>query len=302
MPDQIFVNLQQTDRSNSIAAPTTPLLNHVYFAFRGSFELHGHTGRAFYVWKDGRFFNDTLVFENNPVVPCPGNNLLGFSFRVVGPNPFFIFFGDETIGTADPDIKFHALMFSTDNKSFFPWPLHDGLSLRYPVAPAIQPGLANLPGTTERGQGIGNGSTFERHGLVFKLSLSHQDVVQISQSSVAASAMITEPTIRAAIIAAVTHIRAVDSLGGNNGVDIQGVIGNSLLLVTPRGVIDIIRAIEIVGGIVSSVRDESVAAVRDAVRNVSSGLEDARRKAEDLLKPIEDLGGKFGDVVGDIFG
>lgn len=270
---------------------TAKLPDALYMPRRGSFELHGVSGRAFYVWKDGTFNDDKLSLVGVAALPI-GGGMIGTVYRVIGAK-FYIFFGDDKIAvTQDFGLAVYGMFWSVDNRTFFPWPTSYG-ALRFTVARATTAGAAATGSGENVAQEVGSGSSFERHGLTWKISLSHSDVVKLNEDAAYAAGLVSEPDIVAAIEAGVAIIDTVDTLGGNRGVDITGVLPTTSIFVTPRGSIDIIRVIEIVAGVVTKTLTELDAGVKDGLKQASDALSKVSGEAGKVFKGIEDLGKKI---------
>jgi len=169
------------------------------------------------------------------------------------------------------------MYFSVDQINFFPWPTSQG-ALRFPIQPAHFPPIANVLGSGPVAQQIGNRgstSTFERQGLAWKLTLSEADVQALSQSATFASDFIPDPEVLLAVTFAIGFIESVDSLGGNNGVDISGILGTPTIIVTPHGVFNIMQAIQIVNGVATFIGDQSSSLVTSTANTISQGFQKA---------------------------
>lgn len=271
----------------SLPPPTKGPPDALYMPRRGSFELHGLTGKGFYVWKDGSFNNDDLSFISVLALPV-GGGMIGWLYQSRGAN-FYIFFGDEVIGTTvDFRLDVYGMFWSVDKTTFFPWPTSYG-ALRFTVALPPSAGVVHTATGENVAQGVGSGSSFERHGLVWKLSLSETDVQELDKSAAYATQLIPEPDVVVAIEFAIGLITTVDDLGGNKGVDISGVLPTTTIFVTPRGSFDIIHVIEIVGGVARKVADQTEAAVKDGIKKVTDGFQKASDEAGKVFKDAGDF-------------
>lgn len=256
--------------------PTPGPTDFVYLPHRGSFELHAKVGHGYYVWDDGSFNDDNLAFLKLVVLPTGVANLIGQVYQADGAS-FFIFFGGTAFGTTPDGLNEYAMYFSVDQINFFPWPTSQG-ALRFPIQPAHFPPIANVLGSGPVAQQIGNRgstSTFERQGLAWKLTLSEADVQALSQSATFASDFIPDPEVLLAVTFAIGFIESVDSLGGNNGVDISGILGTPTIIVTPHGVFNIMQAIQIVNGVATFIGDQSSSLVTSTANTISQGFQKA---------------------------
>lgn len=73
-----------------------------------------------------------------------------------------------------------------------------------------------------------------RNGIAFEVVLSHQEAVQIETVANSAASIISDPMISPLITAQAALIKLVDGIGGNNGVRITGVLGDSQVIITPH--------------------------------------------------------------------
>lgn len=81
---------------------------------------------------------------------------------------------------------------------------------------------------------------FKMKGPVWALILDHEQTKKLSQvlieggAPLLAAAGVAAPVIEGALFASIVYINFVDRLGGNNGVEITGVVGVQGILVHPR--------------------------------------------------------------------
>jgi hypothetical protein len=74
----------------------------------------------------------------------------------------------------------------------------------------------------------------QRNGPIWNVSLSEAEV-QVLVNGTGVGALALPPPIDAAVGAIAEYVSLIDELGGNNGVEITGVIGASGAIVTPHG-------------------------------------------------------------------
>jgi hypothetical protein len=148
-----------------------------------------------------------------------------------------------------------------------------------PDDPPDPPGSCQSTTTTPAGAAD---SPFQVQGLVFKVFLTHQQVQALAQAGSLAASIVPNPAIRAAIVAAASYVQIVDNLGGQQGVDISGVIGTTTIIVTPHNSIDIFRVVNVAAGIANQIADQASQAAAQGVKVVVDGIhqaEDAGKKA-----------------------
>lgn len=126
--------------------------------------------------------------------------------------------------------------------------------------------------------GVGN-STLTIHGLVFNLFLTHNQVQTIVITGTIAASVIPSPPIQAAVLLSASFLNEMDHAGGNQGVDISGVLGTSQLLITPHGMFNIFRAVKIVQDgaqkFAQQVADETSATATQVVQGIAASVHEA---------------------------
>lgn len=75
---------------------------------------------------------------------------------------------------------------------------------------------------------------FSREGVVWNLYLTHAEVEALNSGAGLAAGAIPPPA-DAVVLAIAGYVAMIDKIGGNNGVDITGVVGASGAIVTPHG-------------------------------------------------------------------
>jgi hypothetical protein len=268
--------------------------NYIYLIRRGFVTLYGRTGSTQFIWRDGTFMSTELSFiRYGSLHSNTGQKWEGFFYKAVDANPFYMFFADQSYAVSQSGANLVSLpvydaMYSFDDSSYEDWPVSRG-ALRTKSSDQI-PGDPD-PAVDASGNLTSSTGKLEMHGAAWKISLTHQEVQELSKGGAIASQLIPVPWVRAAILAAIAYVKAVDAIGGNKGVDITGVVGTSQMLVTPRGSIDIIHLIEVVAGVAKKVADQTNQAVVDAYNKVESGFNDAKAGVGEVLE-------HWGDMIG----
>lgn len=71
-------------------------------------------------------------------------------------------------------------------------------------------------------------------GVVWNVELNHAEVNTLTTGA-GVAALAIPPPVDVAVAAVPAYVALIDQIGGDNGVDISGVIGAAGVIVTPRG-------------------------------------------------------------------
>lgn len=112
-------------------------------------------------------------------------------------------------------------------------------------------------------------------GVLFDLFLTHDQVQTILATGSVAAQVVDVPEISAVILACISFIVSVDQAGGNQGVDISGVIGSTSILVTPHGTVTIFDVVNLVQGIPQLVGDQHNPALSSTIQQLKSDTSSA---------------------------
>jgi hypothetical protein len=130
---------------------------------------------------------------------------------------------------------------------------------------------------------------FRISGLLFDLFLTHTQVQTIAATGTIAAQIIPNPAISTAVLASIAIIQTVDAAGGNNGVDISGVIGTSAIMITPHGTVTIFDVVNVVNGVAQIVADQTNSTAAAAIQTVKNEVDQATNAVDNAEKNVKNF-------------